>query len=112
LDRSTTLTVPRRAPIAALAQAEIPATAIAWRDVLGTAVLAVLSGHRRYAQISALRGETINASLLGMGVLAGNQTTSNHSAPVRCRAYAHGMTWARRPPARKHGIAKPHDPIF
>jgi hypothetical protein len=36
------------------------------RDVLGTAVLSVLSGHRRYAHIGALRGETINARLLGM----------------------------------------------
>lgn len=37
------------------------------RDVLGTAVLSVLSGHRRYAHISALRGETVNPELLGMG---------------------------------------------
>ena len=36
------------------------------RDVLGTALLSILSGHRRYAHISALRGEDINAKLLGM----------------------------------------------
>jgi len=36
------------------------------RDVLGTAVLSVLSGHQRYAHISALRGDTINPPLLGM----------------------------------------------
>jgi hypothetical protein len=36
------------------------------RDVLGTAVLSILSGHRRYAHISGLRGEDINAKLLGM----------------------------------------------
>jgi hypothetical protein len=36
------------------------------RDVLGTAVLSILCGHRRYAHISALRGDTINAPLLGM----------------------------------------------
>ena len=36
------------------------------RDVLGTAVLSILSGHRRYAHISGLRGEEINATLLGM----------------------------------------------
>jgi hypothetical protein len=35
------------------------------RDVLGTAVLAILSGHQRYAHISALRGDTINPPLLG-----------------------------------------------
>ena len=36
------------------------------RDVLGTAVLAILAGHQRYAHISALRGDTINPRLLGM----------------------------------------------
>jgi len=36
------------------------------RDVLGTAVLSVLSGHQRYAHISALRWDTINPPLLGM----------------------------------------------
>jgi len=30
------------------------------RDVLGTVVLAILSGHQRYAHISALRGDTVN----------------------------------------------------
>ena len=36
------------------------------RDVLGTALLSVLSGHRRYAHITALRADTVNPSLLGM----------------------------------------------
>lgn len=36
------------------------------RDVLGTAVLAILCGHWRYAHISALRGDQVNAELLGM----------------------------------------------
>jgi hypothetical protein len=36
------------------------------RDVLGTAVLSILCGHQRYAHISALRGDSINAPLLGM----------------------------------------------
>ena len=34
------------------------------RDVLGPAVLSILSGHQRYAHISALRGDTINPPLL------------------------------------------------
>ncbi|MFZ1537186.1 MAG: transposase, partial [Chromatiaceae bacterium] len=38
-------------------------------DILGTAVLAILVGHQRYAHISALRGDTINAPLLGMAVV-------------------------------------------
>ena len=36
------------------------------RDVLGTAVLAILSGHQRYAHISGLRGDSVNPPLLGM----------------------------------------------
>jgi len=36
------------------------------RDVLGTAVLSILCGHWRYAHISALRGDRVNAPLLGM----------------------------------------------
>jgi hypothetical protein len=36
------------------------------RDVLGTAVLSILCGHQRYAHISAVRGDTVNAALLGM----------------------------------------------
>ena len=36
------------------------------RDVLGTAVLSILAGHQRYAQLSALRGDTINPPWLGM----------------------------------------------
>jgi Transposase DDE domain group 1 len=36
------------------------------RAVLGTALLSVLSGHRRYAHITALRADTVNPPLLGM----------------------------------------------
>jgi len=36
------------------------------RDVLGTALLSVLAGHRRYAHITALRADTVNPPLLGM----------------------------------------------
>ena len=36
------------------------------RDLLGTLLLAVLAGHQRYAHITALRGEGVNAALLGM----------------------------------------------
>jgi len=36
------------------------------RDVLGTVMLSVLAGHRRYAHITALRGDGVNAPLLGM----------------------------------------------
>lgn len=36
------------------------------RDVLGTWVLSVLSGHRRYAHVTALRGDGASAQVLGM----------------------------------------------
>ncbi|WP_196436539.1 transposase [Methylomonas sp. LL1] len=36
------------------------------RDVLGTVLLSVLSGHQRYAHINALRGDGVNPDLLGM----------------------------------------------
>jgi len=36
------------------------------RDVLGTVLLSVLAGHWRYAHITALRADAINAPLLGM----------------------------------------------
>jgi hypothetical protein len=37
------------------------------RDVCGTVLLSVLCGHHRYAHVSALRGDRVNAPLLGMG---------------------------------------------
>jgi hypothetical protein len=36
------------------------------RDILGSMMLSVLSGHSRYSHINALRGEKVNAELLGM----------------------------------------------
>lgn len=36
------------------------------RDILGSMLLSVLSGHTRYSHLNALRGEKINAELLGM----------------------------------------------
>jgi len=36
------------------------------RDVLGTLLLSVLAGHKRYAHITALRADTVLAELIGM----------------------------------------------
>lgn len=36
------------------------------RDVLGTLLLAILAGHKRYAHITALRGDAVAAKVLGM----------------------------------------------
>ena len=35
-------------------------------DVLGSLFLSILSGHHRYAHLTALRGDTVNTKLLGM----------------------------------------------
>jgi hypothetical protein len=35
------------------------------RDVLGTLLLSVLAGHRRYAHVTALRCDAVNPPLLG-----------------------------------------------
>jgi hypothetical protein len=36
-------------------------------EVLGTWMLSVLSGHRRYSHVTAIRGDGVNPGLLGMG---------------------------------------------
>ena len=36
------------------------------RDVVGSMMLSILSGHTRYSHVTALRGEGVNADLLGM----------------------------------------------
>ena len=48
------------------------------RDLLGTAVLAILAGHQRYAHISALRGDTLNAPLLGMTKVVSEDSVRRH----------------------------------
>ena len=36
------------------------------RDVLGTWLLAILAGHKRYAHITGLRGDAVSPQILGM----------------------------------------------
>jgi hypothetical protein len=62
------------------------------RDVLGTAILAVLSGHRRYAHISALRGDTINASLPGMEAVVSEDSVRRNLAKLD---EDDGVAWLR-----------------
>jgi len=45
------------------------------RDVLGTLMLSILAGHKRYAHIAAIRMDAVNPGLLGM-----NQVMSEDSA--------------------------------
>jgi hypothetical protein len=48
-------------------------------DVLGLLLLSRLSGHNRYAHITALRGDSVNTKLLGMGWAYGPDSTRNGS---------------------------------
>ncbi|NCA71360.1 MAG: transposase [Sphingobacteriia bacterium] len=60
------------------------------RDVLGTAVLALLSGHQRDAHISGLRGETINAALLGLGAVVSEDSVRRNLGKLD---EAEGVAW-------------------
>jgi len=63
------------------------------RDVLGTAVLSVLCGHQRYAHISALRGDSINAPLLGMEKVVSEDSVRATFSKVEEAA---GIAWLQR----------------
>lgn len=58
--------------------------------MLGTAILAVLSGHQRYAQISALRGDTIKASLPGMEAVVSEDSVRRNLGKLD---EADGIAW-------------------
>src|SRR5664279_3253628 len=67
------------------------------RDLLGTVLLSVLAGHRRYAHITALRCDAVNPPLLGMrkvlsedsvrrGLIADTTCSTACPAVFRCGA--------------------------
>ncbi len=70
------------------------ANAPAVRDVCGTVLLSVLSGHHRYAHVSALRGDRVNAPLLAM-----SQVVCEDSVR-RALARGHGQAEAETAVAR------------
>ena len=60
-------------------------------DVLGTILLSVLAGHRRYAHITAIRGDGVNPEMLGMSRVVSEDSVrramkgewmSNHYCPA------------------------------
>jgi hypothetical protein len=62
------------------------------RDVLGTALLSVLSGHRRYAHITALRADTVNPPLLGMSRVLSEDAIRRAFEKIEAEA---GIDWLR-----------------
>jgi len=52
------------------------------RDVLGTAMLSILSGHKRYAHIAALRCDNVLPELLGMNKIVSEDAVRRAFAAV------------------------------
>ena len=63
------------------------------RDVLGTAMLSILSGHTRYAHIAALRGDGVVPELLGMKRIVSEDAVRRAFAAIEEEA---GAAWLRR----------------
>jgi hypothetical protein len=63
------------------------------RDVLGTVLLAVLAGHRRYAHITSLRADGVNPGLLGMGKVVSEDAVRRALARIDEAA---GLAWLER----------------
>ena len=62
------------------------------RDVPGTLLLSVLSGHRRYAHITALRADTVNPPLLGMSRVLSEDAVRRAFEKIEAEA---GVEWLR-----------------
>lgn len=63
------------------------------RDVLGTAMLGVLAGSRRYAHITSLRGDSVNPPLLGMSRAVSEDAVRRGLKTIDREAGSH---WMRR----------------
>src|ERR1700749_568947 len=60
------------------------------RDVLGTVMLSVLSGHNRYAHLTTLRCDAVNPRLLGMTKVVSEDAVRRGLAKID---EAVGLTW-------------------
>src|ERR1700682_2253327 len=68
-------------------------TAPSKRDLLGTVLLSVLSGHYRYAHITTLRCDAVNPPLLGMKKVMSEDAVRRGLAKIDEAA---GLTWLQR----------------
>ena len=62
------------------------------RDVLGTVLLSVLAGHRRYSHISAIRADGVNPAVLGMSKVVSEDSVRRAFRSVEETA---GADWQR-----------------
>ena len=60
------------------------------RDILGTVVLSVLAGHRRYAHITTLRCDPVNPPLLGMAKVVSEDAVRRALSKIEAEA---GRAW-------------------
>lgn len=74
------------------------------RDVLGTLMLGLLAGHRRYAHITALRGDAVAAQALGMNKVVSEDALRRALERIDERASA---AWMR--PALMHSVREALD---
>jgi Transposase DDE domain group 1 len=74
------------------------------RDVLGTLMLALLAGHRRYAHITALRGDAVAAQALGMNKVVSEDALRRALARIDEPA---SQAWLR--PALMHSVREALD---
>jgi hypothetical protein len=63
------------------------------RDVLGTLMLSILSGHQRYAHINSLRGEDVNPALLGMNKVVSEDSVRRSFLKIDEEA---GVAWLQK----------------
>ena len=74
------------------------------RDVLGTLMLGLLAGHRRYAHITALRGDAVAAQALGM-----NKVVSEDALRRALERIDEGASSAWMRPALMHSVREALD---
>src|SRR5258707_44078 len=60
------------------------------RDILGTVMLSVLAGHRRYAHITTLRCDPVNPPLLGMAKVVSEDAVRRALSQIEAEA---GRSW-------------------
>jgi hypothetical protein len=63
------------------------------RDVIGTWMLSVLAGHKRYAHITALRSDRVLAELLGLERIASEDSVRR---ALKAMPEADGLAWLQR----------------